>query len=51
MDMTTVRVEIVKAKLKTNWMWNVREKEMLGYELDKQKTPAIKLMLGEGERT
>lgn len=35
--------------LKTDWMWHMREKEMLGFELDKQKSPAIKLMLSQGE--
>lgn len=35
--------------LKIDWMWHMREKEMLGFELDKQKSPAIKLMLREGE--
>ena len=45
-------VKIDKANLeplKTDWMWDMREKEMLGFELDKQKSPAIKLMLREGE--
>ena len=35
--------------LKIDWMWHMREREMLGFELDKYKSPAIKLMLREGE--
>ena len=45
-------VKIDKANLeplKIDWMWHMRETEMLGFKLDKQKSPAIKLMLREGE--